>query len=125
MFTFGGIMTRSLRYYNPELIDDVAAAFPRLNIALMHGGWPYVSEVCQIALNRRNVYLAPDFYMLRSPGMADYAMAANYLLRARVIFSSAYPLMPLKGAKEGYLAQLRDEVKPLVMGENAARFLGL
>lgn len=125
VFTFGGIMTRSLRYYAPELIDDVAAAFPRLNIALMHGGWPYVSEVCQIALNRRNVYLAPDFYMLRSPGMDEYAMAANYLLRERVIFSSAYPIMPLKGAKEGYLAQLRDEVKPLVMGENAARFLGL
>ena len=125
VFTFGGIMTRSLRYYAPELIDDVAAAFPRLNIALMHGGWPYVSEVCQIALNRRNVYLAPDFYMLRSPGMDEYAMAANYLLRERVIFSSAYPIMPLKGAKEGYLKQLRDEVKPLVMGENAARFLGL
>ena len=70
------------------------------------------------------MYLAPDFYMLRSPGMADYAMAANYLLRERVIFSSAYPIMPLKGAKEGYLPQLRDEVKPLVMGETAARFLG-
>ena len=52
-------------------------------------------------------------------------MAANYLLRERVIFSSAYPIMPLKGAREGYLKQLRDEVKPLVMGENAARFLGL
>lgn len=125
VFTFGGIMTRSLRYYAPELIDDVAAAFPRLNIALMHGGWPYATEVCQIALNRRNVYLAPDFYMLRSPGMADYAMAANYLLRERVIFSSAYPIMPLKGAKEGYLSQLREEVRPLVMGENAARFLGI
>lgn len=125
VFTFGGIMTRSLRYYAPELIDDVAAAFPRLNIALMHGGWPYVTEVCQIALNRRNVYLAPDFYMLRSPGMADYAMAANYLLRERIIFSSAYPIMPLKGAKEGYLSQLREEVRPLVMGENAARFLNI
>lgn len=125
VFTFGGIMTRSLRYYAPELIDDVAAAFPRLNIALMHGGWPYVTEVCQIALNRRNVYLAPDFYMLRSPGMTDYAMAANYLLRERVIFSSAYPIMPLKGAKEGYEKQLREEVRPLVFGENAARFLGL
>ncbi len=125
VFTYGGIMTRSIRYYAPELIDDVAAAFPRLNIALMHGGWPYVSEVCQIALNRSNVYLAPDFYMLRSPGMSDYAVAANYLLKERVIFSSAYPIMPLKGARDGYLSQLREEVRPLVMGENAARFLGL
>jgi hypothetical protein len=34
--------------------------------------------------------------------------------------------MPLKGAKNAYLhCGLRDEVIPLVMGENAARFLGL
>ena len=125
VFTYGGIMTPSLRFYAPEAIDDVAAAFPGLNIALMHGGWPYVTECCQIALNRHNVYLAPDFYMLRSPGMADYAMAANYLLRERIIFGSAYPIMPLKAAVDGYLAQLRGEVKPLVMGENAARFLNL
>ena len=33
--------------------------------------------------------------------------------------------MPLMGAKKGYEAQLREEVRPLVFGENAARFLGL
>ena len=114
-FTFGGIMTRSLRYYAPELIDDVAAAFPGLNIALVHGGWPHVTQVCQIAL-----------YMVRSPGMADYVMAANHLLRERVIFASAYPILPLREAKDAYLGcGLRDEVKPLIMGKNAARFLNL
>ncbi len=125
-FTFGGIMTRSLRYYAPELIDDVAAAFPGLNIALVHGGWPHVTQVCQIALNRRNVYLVPDIYMVRSPGMADYVIAANYLLRERVIFASAYPILPLREARDAYMGcGLRDEVKPLIMGENAARFLNL
>lgn len=124
--TYGGIMTRSLRYYAPELIDDVAAAFPRLNIALVHGGWPYVTEVCQIALNRRNVYLVPDIYMVRSPGMTEYVMAANYLLRERVIFASAYPILPLREARDAYLhSGLREEAKNLIMGENAARFLNI
>lgn len=125
-FTYGGIMTRSLRYYAPEAIDDVAAAFPRLNMALAHGGWPYVTEVCQIALNRKNVYLAPDIYMVRSPGMGDYVLAANYLLRERVMFASAYPILPLKEAVDAYTqGGVREAALPLLMGENAARFLRL
>ena len=64
--------------------------------------------------------------MVRSPGMADYVIAANYLLRERVIFASAYPILPLREARDAYMGcGLRDEVKPLIMGENAARFLNL
>ena len=126
VFTFGGIMTRSLRYYDPLLIDDIAGAFPRLKIALCHGGWPYVTECCQIALNRGNVWLAPDIYMVRSPGMADYVMAANHLLRERIIFASAYPILPLDKAVEAYRScGISEASLPYVMGKNAAAFLGL
>lgn len=122
--TYGGIMTPSLRHYAPEAVDDVAAAFPGLNLALVHGGWPYVTEVCQIALNRKNVYLVPDIYMVRSPGMRDYVMAASHLLRERVIFASAYPILPLKEARQAYeQSGVRPEALPLLMGGNAARFL--
>lgn len=126
VFTFGGIMTRSLRYYDPLLIDDIAGAFPRLKIALCHGGWPHVTACCQIALNRGNVWLAPDIYMVRSPGMADYIMAANHLLRERIIFASAYPILPLDKAVEAYrTCGLSEAALPYVMGKNAAAFLGL
>ena len=124
--TYGGIMTPSLRHYAPEAVDDVAAAFPRLNLALVHGGWPYVTEACQIALNRRNVYLAPDIYMVRSPGMAEYVTAASHLLRDRVIFASAYPILPLREARLAYeQSGVRPEALPLLMGGNTARFLKL
>lgn len=123
-FTYGGIMTRSLRYYSPEALDDVAAAFPRLRMALAHGGWPYVTEMCQIAVNRGNVWLAPDLYMVRSPGMEQYVMAGNYLLRSRLIFASAYPILPLAEAKTAYeTSGLLKEALPLVMGGNARDFL--
>lgn len=126
VFTFGGIMTKSLRYYDPLLIDDIAGAFPRLKIALCHGGWPHVTECCQIALNRGNVWLAPDLYMVRSPGMADYIMAANHLLRERIIFASAYPILPLGKAVEAYRnCGISEASQPYVMGKNAAAFLGL
>lgn len=124
-FTYGGIMTRSLRCYDPMAIDDIAGAFPRLKIALCHGGWPHVAEVCQIALNHGNVWLAPDIYMVRSPGMFDYAMAANHILRHRFIFASAYPILPLKEARQAYEEQLVPAAKNAVFGENAMEFLSL
>lgn len=124
--TFGGIMNKSLRHYNPETLDDVAAAFPKLKIGLAHGGWPYVTQVCQIALYRRNVYIAPDFYMIETPGMNDYIVAANTLLSDRIMFGSAYPIMPLKESSEYYLnSGIEKSVLPKVMYENAKEFLDL
>lgn len=124
--TYGGIMTPSIRFYAPEPLDDVLNIFPQLKIGLAHGGWPYVTEVCQIAVNRGNLYLAPDFYMIDSPGMQDYILAANYLLQDRILFASAYPLMPLKEATEYYMhAGIQEKMLPKVMYQNAVAFLDL
>ena len=124
--TYGGIQTTSLRFYAPEPLDDVLGAFPNLKIGLAHGGWPYVNEVCQMALNRGNLYLAPDFYMVQSPGEVDYVAAANCICKDRIMFGSAYPLLPLKGAAEYYMnSGIHEDVLPDIMYHNAARFLGL
>ena len=123
--TFGGIMS-DLRYYDPKILDDICIAFPKLKIGLAHGGWPYVTEICQIAVNRKNVYIAPDFYMIESPGMNDYIMAANCLLKNRMMFASAYPLMPIKGAVEYYMnCGVKEECLPWLMHDNAKDFLGI
>jgi len=124
--TFGGISTKSLRYYQPELLDDVANLFPNLKITAVHGGWPYITEISQIVLNRKNIYLAPDFYMMNSPGCQDYIMGANYVLQDRIIFSSAYPLVPIKVAKEYFLhCGICETVLPKILYENAKNFLNL
>ena len=95
--TFGGIFTPGLGYYAPLELDRVAA-FPDMNIALCHGGWPYVTEICQIAFNRRNVYLAPDMYMINAPGSRDFIAAANGILYDRILFASAAPIISIRDA---------------------------
>ena len=125
--TYGGIMVPGgLRYYMPVPLDDVLGAFPRLKIGLAHGGWPFVNEMCQMAVNRGNLYLAPDFYMIESPGQEDYVRGANCLLKDRLMFASAYPLMPLKESSEYYInSGIKEEILPNIMYKNAAAFLGL
>lgn len=119
-------MTPSIRYYAPEPLDDVLGAFPKLKIGLAHGGWPYVTEVCQMALNRGNLYLAPDFYLIESPGQNDYIMASNSFLSDRMMFASAYPLMPLKESAEYYMTSgIKETLLPKVMYQNAFNFLDL
>lgn len=124
--TYGGIFVPSIRYYAPEPLDDVLGAFPKLKIGLAHGGWPYVTEICQIAHNRRNLYLAPDFYMIESPGQGDYIIGANSFLKDRIMFASAYPLTPLKESSEYYMnSGIKEDILPKVMYQNAVDFLGL
>ena len=82
--------------------------------------------MCQLAVNHNNLYLAPDFYLIESPGAADYITAANYLLQERLMFASAYPLMPLKEASAYYMnCGISEEALPKIMYENAVEFLGL
>ena len=124
--TFGGIFTPGLGYYAPLELDRVAAAFPDMNIALCHGGWPYVTEICQIAFNRRNVYLAPDMYMINAPGSRDFIAAANGILYDRILFASAAPIISIRDAARHYRnCGIDPRFLPYVMEENAKRFLGL
>ena len=124
--TFGGIFTPGLGYYAPLELDRVAAAFPDMNIALCHGGWPYVTEICQIAFNRRNVYLAPDMYMINAPGSRDFIAAANGILYDRILFASAAPIISIRDAARHYRnCGIVPRSLPYVMEDNAKRFLGL
>lgn len=123
--TYGGIMVPNIRYYAPEPISDVLETFPKLKLGLAHGGWPYVTEMAMLCINHNNLWLAPDFYMIDSPGQDDYYRGANNLLKDRIMFASAYPLMPLKEASEYYMARLNENVVENVMYRNAKEFLGI
>ncbi|MGK5174031.1 amidohydrolase family protein, partial [Geodermatophilus sp. CPCC 205761] len=52
--------------------------------------------------------------------------AANTLLKKKVLFGSDYPLLrPERWIRDFEQLEIRDEVRPLVMKENAIRALGL
>jgi predicted TIM-barrel fold metal-dependent hydrolase len=118
----GGIR---LKYGNPMHVDDVAVDFPELKIVLAHPSFPWQDEAISIALHKPQVFIdlsgwSPRYF---PPQLVRYA---NTLLREQVLFGSDYPMItPDRWLADFDQLDMRPEVRPLVLKENAARLLGL
>jgi len=118
----GGIR---LKYSNPMVVDDVAVDFPGLKIVLAHPSFPWQDEAISVALHKQQVYIdlsgwSPKYF---PPQLIQYA---NTQLRDRVLFGSDFPLItPDRWLRDFEQAPFKDEVRPLILKENAARLLGL
>ena len=118
----GGIR---LKYGNPMPIDDVAVDFPDMPIVMAHPSFPWQDEAISICLHKPQVYIdlsgwSPKYF---SPTLVQYA---NTLLKHKVLFGSDYPLLtPDRWLADFEKAAVRDEVRPLILKENAVRLLGL
>ena len=118
----GGIR---LKYGNPMDIDDVAVDFPAMPIILAHPSFPWQDEAISICLHKPQVYIdlsgwSPKYF---SPTLIQYA---NTLLRHKMLFGSDYPLItPDRWMADFEKIAIRDEVRPLILKENAVRLLGL
>jgi uncharacterized protein len=114
-----------LKYSNPLCLDDVAADFPELPIVLAHPSFPWQDEAISICLHKENVWIdlsgwSPKYF---PPQLVQYA---NTQLREKVLFGSDFPLItPDRWLADFESAPFRDEVRPLILKENAARLLGL
>jgi uncharacterized protein len=114
-----------LKYSNPMCLDDVAADFPELKIVLAHPSFPWQDEAISICLHKSNVWIdlsgwSPKYF---APNLIQYA---NTGLRHKVLFGSDYPLItPDRWLADFAEAPFKDEVRPLVLKENAAALLGL
>ena len=114
-----------LKYSNPMCLDDVAADFPELQIVLAHPSFPWTDEAISICLHKANVWIdlsgwSPKYF---PPQLVQYA---NTQLREKVLFGSDFPLItPDRWLGDFEQAPFRDEVRPLILKENAVRLLGL
>ena len=114
-----------LKYGNPMDIDDVAVDFPDMPIIMAHPSFPWQDEAISVCLHKPQVFIdlsgwSPKYF---SPTLVQYA---NTLLKHKVLFGSDYPLI----APDRWLADfekiaIRDEVRPLILKENAMRLFGL
>ena len=126
LLAVGGLCYPTLRSFKPESVEIVAEQFPDLTIILSHGGFPWVQEICWVAYNRNNVYLAPDVYAMNGPGSVDYIEAANSLLYDKILFGSAYPVVNLVDAVDFYTdGRIKKENLDDVLYKNAVRALKL
>jgi predicted TIM-barrel fold metal-dependent hydrolase len=118
----GGIR---LKYGNPMDIDDVAVDFPDMPIILAHPSWPWQDEALSICLHKPQVYIdlsgwSPKYF---PPQLVHYA---NTQLKHKVLFGTDYPLLtPERWLKDFATLDIRDEVRPLILKENAAKLLKL
>jgi hypothetical protein len=118
----GGIR---LKYGNPMPIDDVAVDFPDMPIIMAHPSFPWQDEAISICLHKPQVYIdlsgwSPKYF---SPTLVQYA---NTLLKEKVLFGSDYPMLtPERWMADFEKIPIRDEVRPLILKENALRLLGV
>jgi uncharacterized protein len=114
-----------LKYGNPMDIDDVAVDFPNMPIIMAHPSFPWQDEALSICLHKSQVYIdlsgwSPKYF---SPSLIQHA---NTLLKNKMLFGSDYPLiMPERWLSDFAKIEIRDEVRPLILRENAIRLLGL
>ena len=114
-----------LEYSNPMHLDDVAIDFPDNPIIIAHPSWPWQDEALSVAMHKPNVYIdlsgwSPKYFPKQ---LIQYA---NTLLKDRMLFGTDFPLItPERWMKDFEEAGFKDEVKPLILKQNAIRMLGL
>jgi len=120
-----GGMGMKLKYSNPIYVDDVAADFPDLKIILAHPSFPWQEEALAVATHKPNVYIdlsgwSPKYF---PPILVQYA---NTVLRHKMLFGSDWPaITPDRWLADFEKIEIRDDVRPLILKQNAARLLGL
>ncbi|KQX14825.1 4-hydroxyphenyl-beta-ketoacyl-CoA hydrolase [Streptomyces sp. Root431] len=114
-----------LRYSDPMLLDDVAADFPGLTIILAHPSVPWQDEAISIATHKANVHIdlsgwSPKYFP------PQLVRAAGSFLRHKVLFGSDFPVVtPDRWLADFDALDIKPEVRPLILKENAARLLNL
>jgi uncharacterized protein len=114
-----------LRYSDPMLLDDVAADHPGLTVIMAHPSVPWQDAAISIATHKSNVYIdlsgwSPKYFP------PQLVRAANGLLKRKVMFGSDYPLLtPDRWMKDFAALEIKDEVRPLILKDNAIRALRL
>ena len=114
-----------LRLSNPLLLDDVAADFPALQIVMAHPSVPWQDEALAVATHKANVWIdlsgwSPKYFP------QNLVRQANSLLQDKVLFGSDFPLItPDRWLKDFSALEIKEEVRPKILKENAIRLLGL
>lgn len=110
---------------NPILLDPIAADFPDLQIIMAHPSVPWQDEALSVATHKHNTWIdlsgwSPKYFP------AELVRYANSVLKRRVLFGTDYPMLtPDRWLRDVQATDLKPEVLPGILKDNAARLLGL
>ncbi len=114
-----------LRLSDPMLLDDVAADFPGLTVILAHPSVPWADSAISMATHKSNVFIdlsgwSPKYF---PPALVR---AANSYLQDKVLFGTDYPLLtPERWLRDFESLDMKPDVRPKILKDNAVRLLGL
>ena len=114
-----------LKYSNPMYMDDLAVDFPYMPIILAHPSFPWQEEALSVAQHKPNVYIdlsgwSPKYF---PKILVQYA---NTILKKKMLYGSDWPMIaPEKWLDAFDKAEFRDDVRPLILKDNAMRLLGV
>jgi len=114
-----------LKYSNPMHVDDVAVDFPGMPIVLAHPSFPWQDEAISVAMHKAQVYIDLSGWSpkLFPPVLVQYA---NTVLQDKVLFGSDYPVItPDRWLRDLEKTQIKPELYPKILKDNAARLLDL
>jgi predicted TIM-barrel fold metal-dependent hydrolase len=118
-----GGMGMRLKYSDPMHVDDVAVDFPDMPIILAHPSFPWTENGLAVAQHKPNVYIdmsgwSPKYF----PKI--FVQYANTILKKKMLFGSDWPaITPDRWLADFETLDIRDEVRPLILKENARRIL--
>ncbi len=115
----------------PILLDEVAVDFPELKIVAVHGGWPWVQELVGVAWKNPNVFIEisgtrPKYINTPGTGWEPLLRYGNGVLKNKIVWGSNWPMITPREGIEGVRGfPLKEEVKQMWLGLNAAKVFGL
>ena len=106
-------------------VDSLAARHPNLTIIMAHPAWPWIQEQVAVALHKSNVFIDLSGWAPRYIPK-ELISEAGGRLRKKVLFGSDYPyISPVTWLEQFQELDIRDESRPLILHDNAARILNL
>jgi predicted TIM-barrel fold metal-dependent hydrolase len=118
----GGVL---LKYSNPMHLDEVAADFADMQVVMAHPSVPWQDEALSVAGHKPNVWIdlsgwSPKYFP------PQLVRQANSLLKEKVLFGTDFPaLTPERWLRDFEALDIKPEVRPLILKDNARRLLGL
>jgi predicted TIM-barrel fold metal-dependent hydrolase len=115
-----------ISFNNPEALDRMLFSFPKVNVVLAHGGYPYIEEVLGLAAKWPQLHISADVYMFWPNGFL-YAMNLERIPE-QLVFGSAFPFADMKTAVEETLKlqkqyDVSDATMERYLYSNAAQLL--
>lgn len=113
------------KYTNPLCIDDIAFAFPELNIVIAHMGGNYSYEALLVAEKHENVYLDTAYLPFFCRRLLPRVTPLDLIQRAIQVLGPERVLYGGEGLMPSVIEEssLATKEKKLILHENAERLL--